>query len=100
MPYIDKRKRFINNILWIGFTLVVISLLINLSLWQYNRGLDKEQRAARISQLSQQEPLTLPQVMQFSRQQHFNTTGSINDFPVSITGKFDDNKVFLLDNQV
>ncbi len=100
MPYIDKRKRFINNILWIGFTLVVFSLLINLSLWQYNRGLGKEQRAARISQLSQQEPLTLPQVMQFSRQQHFNTTDSINDFPVSITGKFDDNKVFLLDNQV
>lgn len=100
MPYIDKRKRFINNILWIGFTLVVFSLLINLSLWQYNRGLDKEQRAARISQLSQQEPLTLPQIMQFSREQHFNTTDSINDFPVSITGKFDDNKVFLLDNQV
>ncbi len=100
MKSIDKRKRLVNNILWIGFTLIVFSSLIKLSFWQYNRGLDKEQRSARILQLNQQTPLTLKELVQFSRQQQFNNKDSINDFPVNITGKFDENKIFLLDNQV
>ncbi len=100
LQYNDKLKKLLNNILWIGFTLTVFSVLIKLSFWQYNRGFDKEQRTARIFQLNQKAPLTLNEVVQFSQQDQFNNKDSINDFPVSITGKFDENIIFLLDNQV
>jgi cytochrome oxidase assembly protein ShyY1 len=100
LHYIDKQKEILKNILWIGFTLVVFSILIKLSIWQYHRGFDKEQRTEKILQLNQQAPLTLDEVITLSAQHQFNDKDSINDFPVKITGNFDGDKIFLLDNQV
>lgn len=102
---IDKRKKtfipsFIRGALWLGLTLVVFACLVKLSFWQYNRGFEKEQRANRIMQLNQQSPLTLNEVVKLSKEKQFISNESINDFPVTISGKFNGEYVFLLDNQV
>jgi len=102
---IDKRKKtfipsFIRGALWLGLTLVVFACLVKLSFWQYNRGFEKEQRANRIMQLNQQSPLTLNEVVKLSKEKQFIGNESINDFPVTISGKFNGEYVFLLDNQV
>ncbi len=100
MHSLDKQNKILKNFLWAGFTLAVFSTLIQLSMWQYHRGFDKEQRTEKILQLNQQAPLTLDEVISLSAQQQFNNKDSINDVPVKITGNFDADKVFLLDNQV
>lgn len=91
---------FVRNALWLGLTLIVFFCLVKLSFWQYNRGFDKEQRTARIVQLNQQSPLTLNEVVKLSTDKQFTGKESINDFPVNITGEFNKNYIFLLDNQV
>jgi surfeit locus 1 family protein len=88
------------SLLWLGLTLVVLILLLKLSLWQYDRGIEKEYRANRIMALTKQSPLTLDEVINLSSKQQFTSQDSINDFPVIINGSFDNNHVFLLDNQV
>ena len=74
------------------FTLLVLALLINLGLWQNDRALEKEQRLARIEQLSNKNALTLAQVLEQSPDE-------INDLPIRLNGEFVDGKQFLLDNQ-
>ena len=74
------------------FTLLVLALLINLGLWQNDRALEKEQRLARIEQLSNKNALTLAQVLEQSPDE-------INDLPIRLNGEFVDEKQFLLDNQ-
>jgi len=76
------------------FTMLVFSLLIKLGFWQIDRALEKEQRQQRISELSQQQALSLTQVLALNGLQD-----GINDLPIKLTGEFDDDKVFLLDNQ-
>jgi surfeit locus 1 family protein len=89
-----------SNLLWLGFTLIVLVCLVNLSVWQYQRGFEKEQRTLRITQLNQQSPLTLNEVVKLSSEKLFSGKESINDLPVLIKGKFNEDFVFLLDNQV
>ncbi|MEI6894017.1 MAG: SURF1 family protein [Colwellia sp.] len=96
----DKVKKVLANALWFGLTLIVFVCLLKLSFWQYNRGFAKEQRALRITQLNQQSPLTLNQVVKLSTEKQVTGNESINDFPVTITGIFDSEHIFLLDNQV
>ena len=100
MQYADKLKKIFHNALWLGLTIIVFACLIKLSFWQYNRGFEKEQRAIRITQLNQQSPLTLDEIVKLSKDEQFTGKESINDFPVTITGQFNGNYVFLLDNQV
>ena len=105
MQYADNSKKIltqsvIRNVLWLGLTLIVFFCLLKLSLWQYDRGFEKEQRTERIIQLNQQSPLTLNEVVHLSTEKQFTGKESINDFPVNITGKFNENYIFLLDNQV
>jgi surfeit locus 1 family protein len=102
---VDKWKRIIThplvgNALWLGLTLIVSFCLIKLSFWQYNRGVEKEQRYTRIEQLNQQSPLSLNEIIKLSKEKQFTGKESINDFPVTILGNFNPEYVFLLDNQV
>lgn len=76
------------------FTMLVFSLLIKLGFWQSDRALEKEQRQQRISELSQQQALTLTQVLALS-----DLPDGINDLPIELDGVFVEDKVFLLDNQ-
>lgn len=96
----DKRPIYFNklNLLWLVFTVLVFSVLVKLGLWQSARALEKEQRLLQIEKLSTQNPITIDQLLKLS-----NTSGSftnINDVPVVINGKFNNQQVFLLDNQV
>ncbi|GAW95074.1 MULTISPECIES: SURF1 family protein [Colwellia] len=105
MQYVDTQvkistKSVVRNALWLGFTLIVFVGLVKLSFWQYDRGLEKERRAARITQLNQQSPLTLKEIVRLSKEKQFTGKESINDFPVTINGQFNENYIFLLDNQV
>ena len=105
MQYVDIRKKvlaksLVKNALWLGLTLMVFICLVKLSFWQYNRGFEKELRTARISQLNQQSPLTLNEVVNLATEKQFTGKESINDFPVTITGQFNEKYIFLLDNQV
>ena len=86
--------------LWLVLTLLVFGCLIKLSFWQYNRGFEKEERYARIEQLNNISPLSLNEIVDISTNKQFKGKESINDFPVSITGSFDMDYIFLLDNQV
>jgi cytochrome oxidase assembly protein ShyY1 len=73
---------------------LVFSALVKLGFWQNSRALEKEQRLARIEQLKSQNPLSLQQVNLLA------VNENINDMPVAIDGFFDEQAVFLLDNQV
>lgn len=79
---------------------MVFFCLVKLAFWQYQRGFEKEQRTARIVQLNQQSPLTLNEVVKLATEKQFTGKESINDFPVTITGVFNEHFLFLLDNQV
>ena len=76
------------------FTMLVFSSLIKLGFWQIERALEKEQRQERIQALSQRDALSLAQVKALEGLQD-----GINDLPIKLTGYFDAEKVFLLDNQ-
>ncbi len=105
----SKNKLF-HHVLWIVFTLIVFAALVKLSLWQHGRGIEKQQRLTRITQLNQQSPLTLDQIVLLSENESINKTApkssiydkkeNINDYPVTISGDFNNEKIFLLDNQV
>jgi surfeit locus 1 family protein len=82
------------NVLWLILTVLVFSALVKLGFWQNSRALEKEQRLARIEQLKSQNPLSLQQVNLLA------VNENINDMPVVIEGFFDEQVVFLLDNQV
>lgn len=82
------------NFLWLIVTVLVFSALVKLGFWQSSRASEKEQRLLRIEQLKSQKPLSLQQVSSWV------STESINDMPVAIDGTFDDEILFLLDNQV
>lgn len=86
-------KHFISNIRlpWLIFTLLVFSGLVKLGLWQSDRALQKEQRIATITQLSQTQALSLAQVL--------SEKNEINDLPITMLGEFDNDIIFLLDNQ-
>jgi len=82
------------SIIWLVFTVLVFVGLVKLGFWQSGRALEKEQRISRINQLNTQKPISLSALMSF------NSDESINDFPVLIDGSFNEEAVFLLDNQV
>ena len=82
---------------------------MKLSIWQYNRGVEKQQRTIRMAQLNSESPFTLSEVIELakpyqlsesSKKLLFNAQDSINDFPVIIKGQFNRDYLFLLDNQV
>ena len=86
-------KNFISNIRlpWLIFTLLVFSGLVKLGFWQIDRALQKEQRIETIAYLSETQPMSLEQVL--------SETNDINDLPIMMNGEFDNEIIFLLDNQ-
>lgn len=96
----NERNNLLSILAWLSFTLIVLVCLIKLSLWQYDRGFEKEQRLLRIEKLNQKAPLTLSQVVELSQAKQFMNEAGVNDFPVTIDGEFNNDYVFLLDNQV
>ncbi|PKI16476.1 SURF1 family protein [Colwellia sp. 12G3] len=105
MQYADFPKKIlakslVRSALWLGLTLIVFIGLVKLSFWQYNRGFEKDQRTIRITQLNEESPLTLSEVVKLSKEKQFTGKESINDFPVTINGLFNGDYIFLLDNQV
>ena len=83
---------------WLIFTLVIFAGLLKLGVWQSSRALEKEQRLDRMVSLQQQNSLSLPKVLALKKS---NTQiNYINDFPVTVDGKFLPGIIFLLDNQV
>lgn len=82
------------NVLWVILTVLVFSALVKLGFWQNSRAMGKEVRLVRIEQLKSTKPLSLEQVNLIALNEN------INDMPVSAEGVFDEQAVFLLDNQI
>lgn len=95
MKFADFREYF-NQLNWfvVIITLLVFSGLIKLGFWQTARAIEKEQRLSRISDYKSQDALSLDEVLSLQ-----SSNENINDLPVKIQGAFNDEKVFLLDNQ-
>ncbi|WP_033076270.1 SURF1 family protein [Thalassotalea sp. ND16A] len=81
---------------WVIFTLLVFCGLIKLSLWQYDRGQEKQTRLDNIAQLSQQQAMPLSELLTSAKT---NNIDNINDVPVQLSGSFNNQFTFLLDNQ-
>jgi len=77
---------------WLIFTLLVFSALVKLGLWQNDRATEKQARLNNIIQLNQTSAMSLPEILQFP-------LNEINDFPIKVTGEFEKDILFLLDNQ-
>ncbi len=88
-------KTLLSNIRlpWLLFTLLVFSGLVKLGLWQTDRAQVKQLRLDHIAQLSNKQALSLEQVLLLPETE-------INDLPIMVEGQFDQDVIFLLDNQV
>ena len=76
------------------FTMLVFFALIKLGLWQSDRAEEKQHRIERMARLSLQGNISLDRVLALEDKKE-----AINDMPVSVSGSFDKEKIFLLDNQ-
>ena len=87
-------KHVLSNIRlpWLVFTLLVFTALVKLGLWQSDRAIEKETRLNNIAALSQTSAMSLSEIQKFP-------LSDINDFPIKITGEFEKDVLFLLDNQ-
>lgn len=83
------------NVVLVLVTLLVFSGLIKLGLWQHTRAIEKELRLERIASLQKKGHLSSNTVAQL-----LDNNEDINDLPVALSGHFDSERVFLLDNQV
>ena len=116
------------TLIWGLFTLLVFLGLTKLAFWQYERGIEKDYRTARIAELNKEKPLSLSQLVDLSvidplserlpketrlakesllitedistSTSSINNKDGLNDYPVMIKGTFIKEAVFLLDNQV
>lgn len=80
---------------WLLVTLLVFCGLIKLALWQNARADEKILRLTRISELNQQQAISLPQISKL----HAQPQQDVNDLPVLLDGDFVEPAIFLLDNQ-
>ena len=81
---------------WLIFTSLVFVGLLKLSHWQYSRAIEKQHRLEKIAHLEQSEPIALADINNLNQKLNEN----INDWPVVVTASFNNELVFLLDNQV
>jgi surfeit locus 1 family protein len=89
-------RLYISQLNWfiVVFTLLVFSGLIKLGIWQTARAIEKEQRIERITNYQNSVSISLDVLLTLQ-----NSHEDINDIPLKISGTFDDEKVFLIDNQ-
>ena len=72
-------------------TLLLLALLVNLGLWQKHRGDEKAAMIARYEERSSSAHLSMAELISLDKDSM--------DFPVSITGIYDHERSFLLDNR-
>ncbi|TRX55141.1 SURF1 family protein [Thalassomonas sp. M1454] len=82
---------------WVIFTLLVFSILIKLGLWQASRANEKQLRLDHIQNLVSTKAIDLTTLL--SLNSNSTTDPEINDLPVRISGEFNNQQKFLLDNQ-
>lgn len=73
-------------------TFLVLSILLNLGFWQLNRAAEKDYIQARLENRDKLGPIELEDLLKLD--------GDINDFPLEISGKFDNRYNLLLDNRI
>jgi cytochrome oxidase assembly protein ShyY1 len=100
-PQTAPLKNIVANIKlkWLIFTLLVFAILIKLALWQQHRAEEKQQRLSRIAQLKTQQAFSLTYLLTQLKNAG-ESIKKVNDLPVTLTAEFDQEKLFLLDNQV
>lgn len=88
-------KKVISNIRlpWLLFTLLVFAALVKLGMWQSNRAVEKEVRLSNIAKVSKASAMSLSDIQKLP-------INKVNDLPIKLTGEFEQEVVFLLDNQV
>jgi cytochrome oxidase assembly protein ShyY1 len=84
--------------LWLVTTMLVFSGLIKLGLWQLERGQEKQQSLALMAEKQVAGELGLSDIINLNQGQFERE--SLNDVPVNLIGQFDNQHIFLLDNQV
>lgn len=86
-------------------TIIVFTVLVKLGLWQSDRAYEKELRIAKIATLTEHNAQPLDLVMSELAAQtqtasfDEKTQELLNDLPVELSGTFESNVLFLLDNQ-
>lgn len=84
---------------WVIFTLLVFSILIKLGFWQASRASEKQQRLDHIQTLVSTKAIDLTALLSLNTDKAAALTQEINDLPVALTGEFNNQQKFLLDNQ-
>ena len=77
--------------------MLVFSGLLKLGFWQSDRAEEKMQRLNHIEQLISTKPFSLSDI---TSQISSRSLASVNDLPIRLSGTFDKEIIFLLDNQV
>ena len=83
------------NVAVFVFSLLVFALLIKLAVWQLDRAAQKDTRLKKMASYQQQDAMNLSFIMQLKENQE-----ALNDLPVHLSGHFNNQQRFLLDNQV
>lgn len=96
MPKAVSVSRVSIKLGWLLITGLVFAGLLKLAHWQYSRAIEKQHRLDKIEHLEHSEPLALSDINNLSQKPDEN----INDWPVVVTASFNNELIFLLDNQV
>ena len=83
------------NVTIFVFSLLVFALLIKLAVWQLDRAAQKDTRLKKMASYQQQDAMNLSFIMQLKENHE-----ALNDLPVHLSGHFNNQQRFLLDNQV
>jgi len=92
---IFKRLPLKINVAVFVFSLLVFALLIKLAVWQLDRADQKDIRLAKMASYQQQDAMNLSFIMQLKENKD-----ALNDLPIDLSGRFNNQQRFLLDNQV
>ncbi|WP_170309667.1 SURF1 family protein [Litorilituus lipolyticus] len=96
MRDVSIKSNIIRKIGWVIFTFAIFSALVKLAHWQYSRAIEKQARLSKIAYLKKTNPITLAQVVALAN----NPEEDINDMPIELSAKINNDFIFLLDNQV
>lgn len=92
---IFKRLPLKINVAVFVFSLLVFALLIKLAVWQLDRAAQKDIRLAKMASYQQQDAMGLGFIMKLQGNQE-----ALNDLPIHLSGSFNNQQRFLLDNQI
>ena len=87
------RYTFAPKIIWIIATLLMIYLLSSLGFWQLHRADEKRALLKQHARMSQTAPIDIQTI------QNFSSFKIQPDQPITVTGTYDTQHIFFLDNQ-